>query len=128
MTDADEIHAPRRAPATPESHATLATIAEELLDQARGLDAGRSARTLTPGSGGALKQTVLALVAGTRLKEHTTPGPATIQVLSGQVTLGTSSLTVELAAGQWAPIPPELHDLAATSDATVLLTVASTPG
>lgn len=125
MTDSDRIHAPRRTPASPDAPATLAAIGEELLEQAHGLDAGRAARTLTPGAGGALKQTILALVEGSRLEEHQAPGPATIQVLSGEVRLGTSS-GVELDAGQWAPIPDEVHDLEATSDATVLLTVAST--
>lgn len=126
MADADDIHAPRRTPAPPDSPAVLATIGEELLEQARELDAGRSARTLTPGAGGALKQTILALTEGTRLDEHQAPGPATIQVLAGEVRLGTSSGAIELSSGQWAPIPDELHDLTATSDATVLLTVAST--
>ena len=107
---------------------TLAAIGNELLQQARGLDAGRAARTLTPGAGGALKQTVLALVGGARLAEHTTPGPATIQVLSGHVRLGTTAGGTELVAGQWAPVPDELHDLTATSDAAVLLTVAAATG
>lgn len=128
MTDPDKLHAPRRTPASPDSPAMLATIGRELLEQAHELDAGRAAKTLTPGAGGALKQTVLALTEGTQLEEHKTPGPATIQVLSGEVRLGASSGAVELEAGQWAPIPDELHDLVATSDATVLLTVASTKG
>jgi quercetin dioxygenase-like cupin family protein len=126
MTGADEIHAPRRTPASPDAPVALSAIGQELLEQAHAMAAGRSARTLTPGAGGALKQTVLALVEGTLLEEHTAPGPATIQVLSGEVRLGTPAGPVDLHAGQWAPIPDERHDLAATSDATVLLTVAST--
>jgi quercetin dioxygenase-like cupin family protein len=89
------------------------------------LDAGRSARTLTPGAGADLKQTVLALTAGNRLQEHRTPGPATIQVLKGQVRLGSDAAELELLTGQWAPIPDEVHDLVALTDSAVLLTVAS---
>ena len=124
MTDHDSIHAPRRTPAAPHAPADLDEIARELLDQARGLDAGRSARTLTPGAGAALKQTLLALVEGSSLSDHTAPGPATIQVLSGDTRLGTSDGTTELTQGQWALIPDEVHDLAAVTDAVVLLTVA----
>lgn len=125
MTDPDRIHAPRRPPAAPDTPAMLAMIGQELLEQARELDAGRAARTLTPGAGRALKQTILALTEGTRLEEHQAPGPATIQVLSGEVQLGTPSGPLELDAGQWAPIPDAPHDLVATTDATVLLTVAA---
>lgn len=124
MTDADDIHAPRRAPGAPEAPAALATIGEELLQQARELDAGRSARTLTPGAGAVLKQTLLALVEGSSLSEHRAPGPATIQVLDGRVRLGTADGGTDLAEGQWALIPDVVHDLVAATDAVVLLTVA----
>jgi quercetin dioxygenase-like cupin family protein len=122
------IHAPRREPAVPDAPASLPDIGDELLEQARTLDAGRSARTLTPGAGAALKQTLLALVGGTRLEEHDSPGPASLFVLSGDVRLGTSDGGVALTDGQWAAIPDTPHDLAATTDAVVLLTVAVEPG
>lgn len=125
MTNEDGIHAPRREPAAPEAPAELGSIGDELLGQARDLDAGRSARTLTPGAGTALKQTLLALVEGTRLEEHEAPGPASIQVLSGEVRLGVDDRAIELAEGQWALIPDQPHDLTAATDAVVLLTVAS---
>jgi quercetin dioxygenase-like cupin family protein len=120
----DEIHAPRREPAAPEGPAVLTDVGGELLQQARTLDAGRSARTLTPGAGAALKQTLLALVEGTRLEEHEAPGPASLFVVSGDVRIGTSDEDVTLAGGQWMLIPDEPHDLSATTDAVVLLTVA----
>ena len=120
----DGIHAPRREPAPPEAPASLGAIGDELLAQASDLDAGRAARTLTPGAGAPLKQTLLGMVEGTRLEDHEAPGPATIQVLSGEVRLGTSGGSVVLSRGQWAPIPDELHDLTATTDAVVLLTIA----
>lgn len=120
----DPIHAPRRAAAPPDQPVLLTTLGEEALAQAHELEAGRSARTLTPGAGAGLKQTVVALTEGTRLQEHRAPGPATIQVLHGQVRLGTAGAELELSAGQWASIPDEVHDLTAVSDAAMLLTVA----
>lgn len=120
----DDLHAERRDPETPSAPVALTDLADELLEQAHELQAGRSARTLTPGAGAALKQTLLALTEGVGLQEHTAPGPATIQVLQGEVRLGTADTTTEVSAGQWAPIPDEPHDLLALTDATLLLTVA----
>ncbi len=122
MTDA--VHGTRRTPAAPDQPVTLAALGEEVLAQARQVDAGRSARTLIPGAGAPLTQTVMALTAGSRLHEHRAPGPATIQVLRGEVRLGAGGVDLALSAGQWAPIPDEVHDLVAVSDAALLLTVA----
>lgn len=127
MTD-DRRHADRRDPETPEGSFDLHAAARTLLDQAGDLDAGRSARTLTPRVGGPLKQTLMALRAGRRLAEHRAPGPATLQVLEGSVTLAAGDRTITLAAGEWAVIPDEIHDLSAQVDAVVLLTVALPTG
>lgn len=108
-----------------DSHGTvnLTTAAVELLEEARAANAGRAGRTLTPGAGVPLKQTLLALLAGERLNDHDSPGTATLQVLQGAVRL-TAGEDVELAAGDHAPIPPQRHGLQAHEDTVVLLTVA----
>lgn len=123
----DHIHADRRDPEQPGGAFDLATGARELLEQARSLAAGRAARTLTPGEGAPLKQTLMALLAERELAEHRAPGPATLQVLVGDVTLRTGGTELQLGEGHWAAIPPESHDLLANADAVVLLTVASSP-
>lgn len=122
----DRTHAARRAPAPPDEPVALGDVGDQVLEQARGLGSGRSARTLTPGAGAGLKQTVLGLTAGNRLHEHRAPGPATIQVLRGRIRLGTTSDELELCAGHWALVPDEVHDVLALTDAAMLLTV--TPG
>lgn len=122
-----DVHADRREPEQPEGAFDLLDAANKLLEQARGQSAGRAARTLTPGPGAPLKQTLLALAVGRQLDEHTAPGPATLQVLQGRVTLRAGDTQLELRAGQWAAIPTEPHDLHADTDAAVLLTV-SMPG
>lgn len=119
----NEIHAERREPDQPQGAFDLAEAARELLEQARELAAGRAARTLTPGAGASLKQTLVAIASGQRLDEHQTPGPATIQVLSGEVSLRTGDDELQLRPDHWAVIPPAAHDLRAESDAVVLLTV-----
>lgn len=120
----DDLHADRRDPETPADPVALTELGDGLLAQAHELQAGRAARTLTPGAGAALKQTLLALTEGVSLQEHTAPGPATLQVLRGEVRLDTSDSSTEISAGQWAPIPAEPHDVLALTDATLLLTVA----
>lgn len=129
MPEADDqgIHAPRRAPTAPEGPVDLQEIGDDLLAQAAELDAGRAARTLTPGAGAPLKQTILALAAGRRLQEHTAPGPATLHVLRGTVVLGVGQERQTVLPGMWAPIPERSHDLEAVSDSIVLLTVAQSP-
>jgi quercetin dioxygenase-like cupin family protein len=125
---ADDVHADRREPQQPDTPLDLGAAADELIEQARGLSAGRSARTLTPGAGALLKQTLVALVEGGELDEHGTPGPATIQVLRGRATLRFGDEQTELSEGSWAPIPAAPHDLQANSDVVALLTVTQPAG
>jgi quercetin dioxygenase-like cupin family protein len=102
----------------------LDALGAELLEKARAAGSGRAAATLEGGSGHALRQTVLALVAGAELGEHESPGEATLQVLRGEVELADVEGTAEtLTAGRLASIPPRRHSLRAATDAVVLLTV-----
>jgi quercetin dioxygenase-like cupin family protein len=95
-----------------------------LLATAREASSGRAARNLMPAAGAALTQTMVALQAGAALSEHTTPGPATIQVLAGRVTLSAGDERVTLGTGEWSTIPRREHRLDADEDAVALLTVA----
>jgi len=119
-----EIHGERRDPAHPEGALDLADAARDLLGQARELAAGRAARSLTPGAGTPLTQTLLALAEGQGLDEHQAPGPATLQVLVGEVILQTGETELALHPNAWVAIPPAPHELRATTDAVVVLTVA----
>jgi quercetin dioxygenase-like cupin family protein len=107
---------------TPTPPVDLAEVGNQLLDEARE-SSGRSAVTLTPSDGGPLKQTLIALSAGTELAEHPSPGPAAIHVLQGAGTLRFGDETVRLTAGQWAPLPLDKHGLSADEDLVALLTV-----
>ncbi len=106
---------------------SLTTLVEELLTTAAGASSGRAAVTVYGGQEHDLRQTVIALVAGRVLGEHEAPGEATLQVLSGQVRLTAGDEAWEGTAGDHLVIPPVRHDLAALSDAAVLLTVATRP-
>jgi quercetin dioxygenase-like cupin family protein len=104
----------------------LPEVTATLLDEARAHAARRAARTLCGGSGHALRQTVIALLAGSTLSDHENPGEATLQVLDGQVRLSWSDGALDLGAGGYVVIPQERHGLLAVTDAVVLLTAAKT--
>lgn len=120
----EQVHAERRNPGSPEGPIDLDAMARELLEEAGGLASRRSARTLTPGAGASLKQTLMALKAGARLQDHVAPGPTTLLGIAGTAVLGDEHGRVELAEGGWAPCPRGAHSLQAVTDAVVLITVA----
>lgn len=101
----------------------LPAVAAELLALARTSHGGRAGRTLIPGAGAPLKQTLMALVAGESLADHESPGAATLQVLAGAVRLTGGGEDLELHAGDHAPIPPTRHGLVSINDAVVLISV-----
>ena len=103
---------------------SLPTAAQELLERARSSQAGRAARTMTPGAGAPLKQTLLALRSGESLHDHDSPPAATLQVLVGSVRItGGGQEQPALGVGDLAPIPPVRHGLDALEDSAVLISV-----
>jgi len=104
---------------------SLTALADEQVAAARASAAGRSAHTIHGGQTHALRQTVLALLAGRALGEHESPGEATLQVLAGRVRLSAGDNSWEAATGDYLVIPGARHDLAAIDDCAVLLTVVT---
>ena len=66
---------------------SLTPLLRHQLEIARNSSSGRSAHTVYGGHEHALRQTMIALRAGTNLDEHESPGEATVHVLHGRVTL-----------------------------------------
>ena len=106
---------------------SLTALADEHLAVARTSASGRSAHTVHGGHEHALRQTLIALTAGSGLAEHNSPGEATLQVLCGRVRLTAAGDSVEAEAGGFLVIPPQRHSLDAIDDSAVLLTVALRP-
>lgn len=102
---------------------SVTNLVAEQLDLALKSSHGRSAHTIHGGQGQRLRQTVLALLAGSKLAEHESPGEATLHVLHGDVELTVGADTWTGESGELVTIPPERHGLTAVTDAVILLTV-----
>ena len=103
---------------------SLDAIAREQAKRASAASSGRSAETVFGGHEHALRQTVLALTAGSALDEHENPGEATVQVLRGRVRLTAGQVAWEGRAGDLLVVPDARHALAAIEDSAILLTVS----
>jgi quercetin dioxygenase-like cupin family protein len=106
---------------------SLTAVARELSRTAASAGSGRAAETLHGGHASMLRQTVIALTAGSVLAEHENPGEATLVVLEGEVRLVSAEVSEEGRQGDLLAIPPARHRLEAVTDAAVLLTVAKRP-
>jgi quercetin dioxygenase-like cupin family protein len=103
---------------------SLDAIAREQSRKAAGSKSGRSAETVYGGHEHVLRQTVIALTAGSSMAEHESPGEATLLVIGGRVRMTGGENSWEGRDGDLLVIPPSRHSLEALTDATVLLTVA----
>lgn len=101
---------------------SIDAMARQQLAAAHGAPASRAATTVVGGHEQALRQTVLALLAGAALAEHGNPGEATLYVLSGRITLAANGEQWEARAGDLVEIPPARHEVRAEEDSTLLLT------
>jgi quercetin dioxygenase-like cupin family protein len=103
---------------------SLDAIAREQARHAAAAPAGRSAETVYGGHEHALRQTVLALTAGSSLTEHENPGEATVLVLRGRVRLTAGQDAWEGRSGDLLVVPDSRHALQAVEDSAILLTVS----
>lgn len=103
---------------------SLTALVRHHLEAASSASSGRSAHTIYGGHQHALRQTLIALRAGSCLDEHENPGEATIQILHGRVTLVSGEDRWNGSPGDLMTIPDAVHALEAVEDSAVLLTVA----
>jgi quercetin dioxygenase-like cupin family protein len=107
---------------------SLSALAREHLESARAVSSGRSAHTVYGGHEHSLRQTLIALTAGSEMDEHESPGEATLQVLIGRVRLTNGQTHWDGTVGDHIVVPLSRHGLHAMEDSVVLLTVAKAVG
>ncbi|MFG2292114.1 cupin [Streptomyces sp. NPDC048603] len=98
-------------------------MAEEHLASARADEHGRSALLVLRDA--PLRQAVIALTAGTRLGEHSSPPAASLQVLRGTAQVTTEDAVVELPAGALFLLPDGRHAVVGVTDTALLLTAVN---
>lgn len=103
---------------------SLDALAREHLDRAAGSSSGRSATTVHGGHEHVLRQTLVAMRAGTTMAEHENPGEGTLIVLRGRVRLDTAGTSWEGRSGDLLVLPNARHGLEALEDSALVLTVA----
>jgi quercetin dioxygenase-like cupin family protein len=103
---------------------SLADAARTQVERARAAEHGRSAHTLHGGHDRALRQTVVALRAGTTLREHPSEREATLQVLTGRIRLTVGTQTLEAVASDLLTVPASAHTVSAVEDSALLFTVS----
>jgi len=103
----------------------LTALADHHLGAARDSAHGRSAELVV--HDGVLRQSLIALVAGTELAEHNSPPAASLHVLLGRVRI-TGEEGPEIGAGELQVLTHLRHAVTALEDSVFLLTtVTSVP-
>ena len=105
---------------------SLTALVRHHLETATTASSGRSAHTIYGGHERVLRQTLIALRAGSHLEEHENPGEATVQVLHGRVTLVAGDTRWNGSPGDLMTVPESRHALEAVEDSVILLTVGKT--
>jgi quercetin dioxygenase-like cupin family protein len=100
----------------------LTQLAREHLEAARVSEHGRSADRILHDRH--LRQSIIALTAGTELSEHNSPPAASIQVLQGAVRV-TGNEEAEVSAGELAVLAHRRHSVVALEDSVFLLTTVT---
>jgi quercetin dioxygenase-like cupin family protein len=113
----------------PLAGASLTFHLSEQLADVRGEEAyqrsGRAGRTLA--KSGRLRVVLLAVADGMAIGTHQADSPMTLQVVQGALTFRSNGQEYTLTAGQVLFFGPgEAHDIRATEESALLLTVSAT--
>ena len=107
---------------------SLTALAREHLETARAASSGRSSHTVYGGHEHSLRQTLIALTAGSSLDDHESPGEATLHVLHGRVRVTNQTASGRARPAITSSYPTSRHGLHAIEDSAVLLTVVKPVG
>lgn len=92
---------------------SLEALARELSGRAAAAGGQHTAQTVVDGHERVLRQTVIAMIGGSILAEHESPGESTVHVLSGRVRLSAGDVSWIGRDGDLLVIPESRHSLEA---------------
>lgn len=101
----------------------LVDLTRSHLAAAHAAEHGRSAELVL--HDGVLRQSVIALTAGSELAEHNSPPAASLQVLVGAVRVTGAGSAPVVTAGQLVVLTHERHAVKAEEDSVFLLTTVT---
>ncbi|MBB1033285.1 MULTISPECIES: cupin [Dietzia] len=101
---------------------TVNDTADRILARAADAPHGRHAEIIV--HEGPLRQSLLALTAGTELEEHNSPPAASLYLLRGAVRV-TGETTVDIGAGELHALTHHRHAVTALEDSVFLLTTVT---
>lgn len=101
---------------------SVTALARTELEKALTASSGRAAKTVYGGHEHQLRQTVIALRAGSVLAEHENPGEATVYVVKGRVVLTAGDDSWSGWNGDLLIVPQRSHSLEAEEDSVIVLT------
>ena len=102
----------------------LDALARQQLELASASTSGRAGHTVVGGHENLLRQTLIALLAGRVLSEHSPSNEATLEVRSGRVRLVVGDDSWDGRRGDLLIVPAAPYSLEALQNSVVLLTVA----
>ncbi len=94
---------------------------DALWDAAEQSGSRRAGRTVYRGDG--VRQTMVVLLNGAHMAEHSSPQEGFIHVTQGAIRVDGHKRSWEIFTGQLLPVPPERHSVTALEDAVLTLTV-----
>jgi len=109
-----------------DTDSTLEVLSAKRLDLARDDAHGRSADILV--HDGPLRQSVVAMIAGSELGEHNSPPAASLLVLRGSIRVSSGAGDVVIGAGELRGLPHHRHSVTAIEDSVFILTTVTGTG
>ncbi len=103
---------------------SISSLADSQLEIAGSAPSGRSAVRVYGRPTAGLRQTLVALAAGSRMGEHKSPGDASLLLLQGRTVVRAGDTSAELGPGDLLALPPQRHDVEAIEPSVLLLTVS----
>ena len=103
---------------------SLEALSRQHQERAATSSTGRSSQAVYGGHEHVLRQTLIALRAGSTLAEHESPGEATLLVLRGRIRLLSDGASWDGMVGDLLIMPESRHSVEALEDAAFVLTVA----